>query len=81
MIYVLEIQDGRRIKIGYTGQDDVAKRVAQLQTGNPYVIKTVMTVEGSLMDERALHASLRQTILRLHLPPVVNEWYPGRHPW
>jgi hypothetical protein len=79
MIYVLQVDNHRWVKVGYTGHDDVAKRIAQLQTGNPYPITAVMTVEGTLAEEQALHAALREALLRMHLTPAMNEWYPGRH--
>jgi len=79
MIYVMQIDDHRFIKIGFTAGDDVSKRIATLQTGCPYEIFPVMTVDGSISDERALHQEMGDALARLNLPSPPNEWYPGKH--
>jgi hypothetical protein len=80
MIYALEILDLRFIKIGYTSAD-VATRIASLQTGSPFLISSLFVVEGTLLQEQAIHGSLKKAMgrIRINIPP--NEWYPGRHPF
>jgi len=79
MIYVLQIEDHRFVKIGFTSSSDVSGRVATLQTGCPYEIKPVMTVDGSLAEEKSLHRELELALGMLRLPAPPNEWYPGKH--
>lgn len=79
MIYAAEIQAGKWIKIGFS--DDCAARLLQLQTGSPYRIGLLFIVEGSLMQEQAIHAALRTAFARIRLRQPGNEWYTGRHPF
>lgn len=79
MIYVLQIEDHRFIKVGYTSSEEVGNRIAQLQTGNPYEIKPVMVVPGTIDQERELHRSMKELMLSCHMTPLPNEWYPGKH--
>ena len=78
MIYAVHILNGQFIKIGYCGKF-VEKRIAGLQTGCPFEIKPLFTVEGTLIQEKELHKTLIKTLaLRsIRMPP--NEWYLGSH--
>ena len=77
MIYCLYIEKFKFVKFGYTRSTDVNKRIAELQTGCPYEIKPVFTVEGTLRQEQELHSALRKAFARCHIPIPPNEWYPG----
>lgn len=79
MIYVMQVDGHRFIKIGYTADKDLTARITTLQTGCPYEIFPVMTVDGSLSEERSLHIELADALARLNLPSPPNEWYPGKH--
>jgi len=80
MIYFVSILDGEFIKIGYTNSS-VEKRISSLQTGNPYEIKVLFTVEGTLYQEKELHRELMKLFSRLEVfNNPVNEWYPGANP-
>ena len=81
MIYALSILDKKFIKIGYTGQDDVQSRIAELQTGCPYELRVVMLADGTLRQEQSLHGALRTAFTRIRVPMPPNEWYPGRMPF
>lgn len=79
MIYFLSILDGEFIKIGYTSQK-IEKRKAALQTGNPYEIKLIFRVDGTLKQEKEVHRSLEKVFERLKVfNNPVNEWYPGEN--
>jgi hypothetical protein len=80
MIYALQIQDGKFVKVGFAG-DSVERRVASLQTGNPHSIEILFATEGTLRQEHSIHDALTRMMERLHLPAPINEWYPGRHPF
>jgi len=80
MIYIVHTNCQSKIKIGYTAASSVFDRIAQLQTGNPEKIEPLFTAEGSLQEEKALHAAMGKLLEWAHLPPAINEWYPGRHP-
>ena len=45
MVYVASVLEGRFVKIGFADRD-VAKRIAALQTGNPFQNSLAITVEG-----------------------------------
>jgi T5orf172 domain len=80
MIYVAEIQNGKLFKIGFT-DENIERRLAQLQTGNPYAIKLMFAVNGTLSQERAIHDALTSLYGRIHMPCPANEWYSGmKHP-
>lgn len=64
MVYF--ITDGRYTKIGCG--NDPAKRLLELQTGNPLELYLVKTIEGSFEEEKAIHKSLS-------LYHVRGEWY------
>jgi hypothetical protein len=67
MIYVLH--DGARnaYKIGFTARS-VRSRVRQMQTGRPDTLRILWSGDGSMDDERALHALLSPSRLR-------GEWF------
>ena len=76
MIYVLSIGPGKLIKIGYTGKP-IVERVAQLQTGCPFQITPLFTVEGNLYQEKEIHKGLRRMLQRRDLD-LPGEWYPSK---
>jgi len=79
MIYVLEILNQKYIKIGYT-KDDIEKRISSLQTGNPFEIKLLFTVDGSILQEKTIHKALDDAMFRMNSSHPPNEWYPGKKP-
>ena len=81
MIYVAHILNGQFIKFGYTKNEDVSIRLKELQTGNPFEIKLILTTEGTLKQEQGLHAALTMVCSRMRVAMPPNEWYPGRHPF
>jgi hypothetical protein len=64
--YVYLITDGTAYKIGYS--TNPAKRVAELQTGNPRVLRLVAKMRGTEADEKALHS-------KFHYANLVQEWF------
>lgn len=80
MIYALKILDQKFVKIGFT-ESCVQRRIAELQTGNPFEISELFNVPGNLLQEQKMHALLKDAfrITRIPIPP--NEWYPGKHPF
>lgn len=80
MIYAVHILERKFVKIGFSAAEDVAKRIAELQTGNPFEIKVVLTVDGTLRQEKELHAALTSAFGRIRVPMPPNEWYPGTIP-
>ena len=81
MIYVVQIQNNKFVKVGFSSDEDPARRVSELQTGNPYEIKVLFTTYGTLKQEQALHTALRTAFGRIRVPMPPNEWYPGKHPF
>ncbi len=81
MIYAVQILDNKFVKIGYSGDEDATKRIAQLQTGSPFEIKLLFTTYGSLQQEQSLHAALKVAFGRIRIPMPPNEWYPGKNPF
>lgn len=79
MIYVAEIQQGRFRKIGFCSDENPEFRIAQLQTGCPYQITLLFAVEGTLRQEKSIHAALEKAFARNGIPVPPNEWYPGKH--
>lgn len=75
MIYVFEILDKKFVKVGFA--ENVENRMATLQTGNPFEIREVLRIEGSLKQEQTLHASLQKAFARIRISMPPNEWYPG----
>lgn len=56
MIYFVEMEGSKAIKIGFTANDDVSRRLAQLQTGQPARLNLLGTIPGDMAAEKALHA-------------------------
>lgn len=81
MIYALQIQDFKYVKIGFSANEDVLERIAALQTGNPYQLMPVLTTFGTIRQEQALHHALNKGFGRIRIPIPPNEWYPGKNPW
>ena len=79
MIYVVEIANHKYVKIGFADKS-VENRIAQLQTGNPFEINIVFTVDGTLRQEQEIHRALDKAMQRAGLPNPPNEWYIGNHP-
>lgn len=54
-------------------------RLKALQTACPFEMKILFCVDGTLMQEQAVHSSLLVAFTRIGLPMPPNEWYPGRN--
>lgn len=80
MIYALEIDGHKYVKIGFSSNESSAARIASLQTGCPYHISEVVTTWGTIRQEKAIHAALSVMFQRARIPVPANEWYPGKHP-
>lgn len=78
MIYAIEILGSQWVKVGYSKKADVAARIRELQTGSPFEIQPLFTVEGSLSQEKTIHHLLGVAFARAEVPMPPNEWYPGR---
>lgn len=81
MIYAVHILEQKFIKVGFTKDEEPDRRVAELQTGNPFEIQVLFTTYGTLMQEQALHSALKVAFGRIRIPMPPNEWYPGRNPF
>ncbi len=56
MVYIVRMGDSPYIKIGHTKHDDIAKRIAELQTGCPEEISVHrLIINGDNALERKLH--------------------------
>lgn len=64
--YVYCIGDGTAVKIGYSVAP--AKRVPELQTGNPRILTLLGFIKGTEADERALHRKYRKD-------NILQEWF------
>lgn len=64
--FVYLISDGTAYKIGYSVNPE--KRVAELQTGNPRLLRLVKKMSGTEADEKALH----QKFIQYNL---LQEWF------
>lgn len=67
MIYFIQAENGGPIKIGHA-KDRLEQRLAELQIGNPYILKVLGTIEGDRKVEYALHKKFRHVCYR-------NEWF------
>jgi hypothetical protein len=81
MIYAIHILNCQFVKVGFSQNEDVSKRIAELQTGSPFQILPLFTVPGTIRQEQQLHAALGHAFSQLGIPAPPNEWYPGRHPF
>lgn len=79
MIYVMEILDQKFVKVGFSASESTKKRIAELQTGCPFEIRELFTVEGTIRQEQSLHAAITIAMARCGLPMPPNEWYLGRN--
>lgn len=71
--YVYLITDETAYKIGYSVNPQ--KRVAELQTGNPRVLKLVASMPGTEADEKALHAKyIKHNLLQEWFAPSMEIW-------
>jgi len=66
LVYVLEADEGRVIKVGFT--TDLAARIRNIRSSHPYYIDLFATYVGTLEDEKKIHERLRPHRL-------VREWY------
>lgn len=80
MIYAVEILNFGFVKIGFSDSEMVSKRIAELQTGNPFQIKEVFTIPGTIRQEKSLHAMLNAAFSTTGIKCPPNEWYVGRAP-
>lgn len=69
-IYFIEMEGSGAIKIGFTAADDAARRMAQLQTGQPAKLSLVGTIAGGQDAERAMHAEFAAY-------RCSGEWFEG----
>lgn len=60
------VRSGKLIKIGFT--TDLEGRVSRLQTGSPYDLQLLGTIEGTQRDEQALHRRFANLNVR-------GEWF------
>lgn len=67
-IYVIQALADSPVKIGFTGSENTAPRLAELQTGNPYPLRVLVTARGTPDQERAAHAALAADRL-------TGEWF------
>lgn len=81
MIYAVHILNCQFTKIGYSANEDVSRRIAELQTGCPFKIEPLFTIAGTLMQEKSLHSALAIAFTQIRIPMPPNEWYPGRNPF
>lgn len=81
MIYAVEIMDGKYVKVGFSKDENPEKRIAQLQTGNPFEIKLLFTTYGTLIQEQTIHSALTTGFGRIRIAMPPNEWYPGKNPF
>lgn len=66
MIYF--VTDGTAIKIGYSIDGQVGRRIGKLQTGNPRRLRLLATCHGSKKAEKRLHRQFQTSALR-------GEWF------
>lgn len=79
MIYAVSILKRQFVKVGFSANDDVARRISELQTGCPFKIDPVLTTFGNIQQEKRVHAALSMCFAQIRLPMPPNEWYPGRN--
>lgn len=79
MIYVIGILENRYVKIGFCKDESPDKRIAALQTGNPFELQLIACVPGTLRQEQSLHAALNEAFGRSGIAVPPNEWYPGNN--
>lgn len=75
MIYFIQCFLGK-IKIGHDGEGedgDVWRRLAELQTGNPYPLTLLAVMPGGEKEERRLHGTFEKC--RMKLDGRKTEWF------
>lgn len=70
MIYFVQYGRTPYVKIGYTGQDDLLKRISSLQTATPEPLKILAVLDGTTAEEGALHARFSE-----HEVLEDREWF------
>jgi hypothetical protein len=66
---IVEDEDGGALRYGKIGYSvNPEKRVAELQTGNPRLLRLLYKMQGTLEDERRLHAKYAKD-------NVLQEWF------
>ena len=65
-VYFIQVDVDGPIKIGFAA--DIRDRMSNLQTSSPYDLKLLAWFEGTVADERAMHAKFSQHRLR-------GEWF------
>lgn len=68
MIYFIQAEGVGHIKIGFTADEDVLVRLADLQTGSPVPLRVLGTTPGAVVEEKNLHR--RFAAHRVH-----GEWF------
>lgn len=79
MIYAVQVLDQKFVKIGYCRGPTALARISALQTGCPFKITELFSIEGTLLQEKSLHAALTKAFARIRIQVPPNEWYPGRN--
>jgi hypothetical protein len=67
-VYFIQAVNGGPVKIGWTSDEKFQNRLSGLQTGNPYRLQVIGTMEGDQQVERSLHKQFQH--LRL-----CGEWF------
>lgn len=67
-IYIIQAKGTNLYKIGWTGREDPAVRLRELQTGNPYSLNIIHTFRGTVADEQDLHQAF--SVFQVH-----GEWF------
>lgn len=67
-VYFIEAIGVNLVKIGFTTRGFVSQRVRELQTGNPFKLEELASVEAFKGDEKRAHAKFAR---QHHL----NEWF------
>lgn len=71
-LYILSCHDGKFVKIGICKENNIQRRIKNLQTGNPYPIKIEWVEEREVSNkaEKYLHQCFSDK--RVH-----GEWFEG----
>jgi len=80
MIYAIQILDGKFVKIGFSASETTQSRIASMQTGCPFEITEIFTVDGTIRQEKEIHKTLLCAFAKIKVPVPPNEWYPGQNP-
>ena len=66
MVYFIKNGSDNHIKIGYA--KDPGKRLKELQTGSPYPLELLLTIDGDIKKEKSLHNKFKSL-------SVKGEWF------